>query len=290
MKGVMSSKPAILSILFLGVVAISSAATLIRLTPVPPLTIAAYRMLFSALFLWVFVFPFVRKTDLKVNWKRIIAAGVFLALHFALWISSLQTTSVASSLVLVTMNPIVVAVGSTVFLHEKPSKMLMMSTFISIIGCVLLLVGESTDNISSLQGNFLALGGAVAMSSYLLVGRRSQLDTSFVIYITLVYSVATIVLLFICMISGSELVRIPVESWKLLVALAIVPQIIGHSSINWTLRHLHASYLALVILLEPLLGSFLAYIVLGEGVSKWTLIGGTLIVVSVLALFQRELA
>ncbi len=221
-----------------------------------------------------------------------MAASFFLALHFGFWITSLDSTSVASSLVLVTMNPVIVAIGSTFFLQEPPSGQLLFGTFLSIIGCFVLVIGEGVTITHSLTGNLLALGGAFAMSFYMMVGRytvsreRDRQGNVFA-YLTWVSTIAGIFLLFGAFITGAPITGYSSQSILYMVLLALIPQTIGHLGINWALKYLHTSYLAAAILVEPLAGTFLAYLVIGENLSIYSLSGGLIILIGVGIAFSR---
>lgn len=241
-------------------------------------------MVLAAAMLWI-VYPLFRFKFKSVPWKPVIVAGSFLALHFALWISSLESTSVASSLVLVTMNPVIVALGSTFYLKERPSGSIIAGTAVSIVGCLILIIGEGNLSAQSWTGNLLALGGAVAMSFYMLTGRKIRSRVDLYCYITLLYSVSGILLVVFCKMCKVPLMGFTNRTWLYFLLIALIPQIVGHSVINWTLKYMHASFLAVVILLEPLVGSVLAYWVLREGVTVYTLIGGILILGGVAGVF-----
>lgn len=263
--------------LAISVLSISSAATLIRLADAPALFVAASRMVIASAILWLFA-SWTRCYDIKsMNWPVTIGAGFFLALHFGFWITSLESTSVASSLVLVTMNPIVVAIGSTFILKDPPSRPLIIGTVISLIGCAVLVVGEGFAFSGSLKGNFLALGGAVAMSCYMMIGRTAASDGNLLRYVTWVYTIAGVLLTAAVLVTTGPDISFPLRSWVFLFLIALVPQIVGHSLINWSLKYLHTSYLAAAILVEPLAGTLIAYYALGEGFTLYSLSGGILI-------------
>lgn len=277
--------------LAVSVLSISSAATMIKLAEAPALVIAAARMLFTAVILWM-VSPWTGAFRLReIHWRYVWWAGFFLALHFGFWITSLKTTSVASSLVLVTMNPVVVAIGSTIFLKEPPSKPLLAGTALSIIGCMILVVGESVAIKNSLTGNMLALGGAAAMSCYMMIGRhmsgKRHHPMNLLMYLTWVSTISGLLLLLSAVISGIPIVVYPARTMAILVMIAIIPQLVGHSLINWSLRYLHTSYLAAAILVEPLAGTIIAYIVIGETFSRFSFFGGLLILLGVGTAFRR---
>ncbi len=257
-----------------------------------PLAIAATRMIISAGILLAFL-PFSKHRSIPAeNWISIAFAGTFLALHFALWIWSLRFTSVADSLILVTMNPIIVAFGSTYLLKEKPSTQMMLGTGISILGCIVLILGsvsaQQVHAAAPLKGDIMALGGAVAMSMYMLSGRKIKDSVAFFPYITIVYCIAGVLLTAVCLISRIPLLPLTVRQFTLLALIALIPQVVGHSLINWSLRHLHASYPAAMILLEPLIGSGLAYLFLGEKVGLFSIVGGLLVIMGIVGVFFKK--
>lgn len=246
--------------LFVGVLAVSGAAILIKLSTLPKLTLAAWRLGLAALVL--------------LAWKRKLArdrwaavAGVFLGLHFATWISSLSYTSVASSVVLVTTNPLFVGLGSALLLRERVSPRLWLGVLLSILGGVIIALGDRSGVGSNpLLGDALALAGAVAGSAYLLVGRYVRERLEFWEYVTTVYTFAALTL-----VTLSLLLRVPLggpfspREWALIVALAVVPQLIGHTLINFALRRVSAAMVAASILGEPVGACILAMLVLHEG-------------------------
>jgi drug/metabolite transporter (DMT)-like permease len=277
--------------LTLSVLSISSAAAMIRLADAPALVVASARMMIAAAVLWVFA-PVTGACRLSsINWKTVWWAGFFLALHFGFWITSLDSTSVASSLVLVTMNPVFVAVGSTFFLREPPSKHLLVGTFLSIIGCFILVIGESVIITHSLKGNLLAIGGAFAMSFYMMIGRYSSSahnrSSGVLAYLTWVSTIAGILLVLAALVSGAPFTGYSCRSVLFMVLIALIPQSIGHSLINWSLKYLHTSYLAAAILVEPLAGTLIAYLVIGEKFSAYSLSGGLFILFGVGIAFRK---
>ncbi|MBN1296743.1 DMT family transporter [bacterium] len=274
--------------LTISVLSISSAATLIRLADAPALVIASFRMLIASAILWAAA-PWTKAYRTSgFKWKSIIGAGVFLALHFGFWITSLESTSVASSLVLVTMNPIFVALGSTLLLKDPPSRPLIVGTFVSIVGCFILVVGEGFSLAGSFRGNALALGGACAMSCYMMIGRHAAPHSHFFGYITWLYTLSGLVLVSAALVTGQSFGDVSANSILFMLLIAIIPQVIGHSLINWSLKHLHASYLAAAILVEPLAGTLIAYLVIRESFSRFSLIGGILILSGVAWAFRRR--
>ena len=273
-----------ISVLTTGVTAISFAAIFIKLCHAPALSIAAYRMLIAAvIFLFISVFrnqSLFRGLSLH-QIRLIIVAGFFLALHFSLWISSLEYTSVASSVVLVTTNPLFVALGSIFFLKERVHWLLILAIFLTIFGSIIIGVHDFHVQKSQLFGDILALLAAIGGSGYLLSGRilRRSLDAFH--YATLVYSVSAVFLIMLALATSSPFVGFRKIDYVYLLLLAIVPQMIGHTSINWSLRFLSASFVAIAILGEPIGSTILAYFILSESITYMKVLGALFIILGI---------
>jgi drug/metabolite transporter (DMT)-like permease len=280
--------------LSVGIVAISFASIFIRLAQaekVPTLSIAAWRLVFASLFL----LPYALAThwdELRDLSRRelglLIAAGVFLGLHFASWIGSLDYTSVASSVVLVSMGPLFVGLGSWIFLKERLAVRVMGGILMAAVGSIVVSWGDLGQGQDQIIGDLLALVGAIMGACYLMIGRKVRTRRSLTAYVAPVYGVAMLTLL-VCVLVGRQPMlgfSLPAYGWML--ALGLVPQLIGHSTLNWALRHLSATYVSIVTLAEPLGSSILAYVILRETVSWPTAAGGVLILVGIYIASQAE--
>lgn len=262
--------------LILGVLAVSGASILIKLSSLSKLTLASWRLGLAAAVLLAW-----RR---RLRWNRWGAlAGFFLGLHFASWISSLSYTSVASSVVLVTTNPLFVGLGSAWLLRERVGARLWLGVLLSILGGVLIALGDRAGAGSNpLLGDALALAGAVAGSAYLLVGRyvRQQLD--FWDYVTTVYSFAALTVVVLALALGAPLMgAFGAREWALIVALAVVPQLIGHTLLNYALRSVSAALVAASILGEPVGACLLAMVILHEGLEPRQVLGALLVLLGV---------
>ncbi|MEW6178324.1 MAG: EamA family transporter [Chloroflexota bacterium] len=284
-------------ILMVGILAVSTAAIFIRNAQqeAPSLVIAAYRLGLASLILLPFSMnrahqDFKHLTPLERG--HIFLAGIFLAIHFAVWIFSLELTSVASSVVLVTTTPLWVAIFSPLFLKERMKKEVWWGLGLAIVGGVIVAASEMChwegEGLScvelrsffmgkSLMGNLLALVGAWMAAGYLLVGRKVRPRVSLSSYTFLVYSSAAVILVMLAVLSGYSLsgYSVPVMGWFLL--LAVVPQLIGHSSFNWALRYLPATFVSLALLGEPVGATLLAMLFLKEMPLLNEVIGGGMI-------------
>lgn len=261
----MAKEKLITLVLVGGVAAISTSAVLIRLAEAPPFVIAFYRMLFAALFFLPLALREGRGLKLEKQQLRLaLGAGVMLAMHFALWMTSLEHTSVASSVVLVTTQPLWVFLLSVLFLAEKPTPRMWLGLVVALAGSVLVTFTEGAGGESRLYGNLLALGGAVAMACYFLLGRRLRPQLPLALYSLLVYGGAALVLGFLILLRGLPLRGFNSFTWLMFVALALVPTVLGHNSLNWALKYLPATMVSVTILGEPLGASIMAVFILKE--------------------------
>lgn len=267
----------IVAVLFLGITAVSFASILIRWCPAPALTIAFYRLLFASLFLGLFT----GRQALR-EWRAMpprafslgVISGIALAAHFATWITSLFYTSVASSVVLVSTSPMFVALGTRFVFREPTRPALFFGLVIAIIGAAMIAFVDTEGGRDSLGGDLLALVGAVSFSVYFLAGRilRRQLSTS--AYVVMSYGIGAITLWLGALVLQVPLIGFSWQVFGMFALIALVPQVIGHTSFNWALKHLSAPTVSVLMLGEPVGASILAYLLLGERISGWELAGG----------------
>lgn len=289
------SRVRLLLSLGMGIVAISFASIFIRLAQaqnVPTLSIAAWRLIFASLFLLPYALATHRDElrDLsRREWGLLLASGVFLGLHFASWIGSLGYTSVASSVVLVSMGPLFVGLGSWLFLKERLAARAIGGILMAAVGSVVISWGDLGQGQDQLLGDLLALVGAFMVASYLMIGRRVRAHRSLTAYIAPVYGVAMLTLLVIVLVGRQPMLGFSLSAYGWMLILGLVPQLIGHSTLNWALRHLSATYVSIVTLAEPLGASVLAYLILDETVSWSTAAGGVLILAGIYIASQAEM-
>ena len=278
-------------VLSIGLIAISFASIFIKLCDAPSLVIAAYRLGIASIFYIGFtrirygpILSVYSKSQLKI----VLLSGVFLTIHCATWITSLKFTSVASSVVLVESGPIFVAIGSYIFLREKPSKLMLLGILMAFIGTIIISVHDFSLDKNSLVGNLLAIAGAIGVAGYLLAGRKLRASIDTFRYVTMVYSVAAILLILLAIMSGNSLVGYTSKTYLLLFAIAMIPQVIGHTSLNWALKYFSATAVAVIILGEPIGASILALVILGETLSAVKIIGGFIILTGVIIAILSE--
>ena len=265
-------------------IAVSWAAIFVRLADAPPLAIAAWRLCLAG----AIVFPYAalrHRAELRATSNRtrlfVLGSGVALALHFGTWISSLKLTSVASSVALVTTTPVWVALLSSRLLKEKARALTLVAMGVAICGSVLIAGADFGLDARALQGDALALAGAIFAAIYLTIGRHARNALGLMPYIGVVYPIAGLCLLAAAAISGAALIAFPTQTWLLFVALALIPQLLGHSLFNWSLKHTTAGLVAIAILGEPVFSTLLAIPILHETPGWTRAIGGAVVLLGV---------
>jgi drug/metabolite transporter (DMT)-like permease len=273
----------------IGIIAISTGSIFIKLCDAPALIIAAYRLVLASLML----IPYAGYKKTWRGWGRIemgwlILSGLLLSLHFAFWITSLKYTSVASSVVLVSTHPIFVGIGARLFLRERLGLNLILGIILSVLGSGLISYGDMTLSKEALMGDGLALVGAMTASGYFLVGRKMRRNQDLLSYIFPVYSTAGLALVLFSLLFQKPFFGYPTTTYLFMFLLALVPQLIGHTSFNWALKYLPASMVSITILGEPIGSTLLAYFILGEGLTIWKGLGGISIFIGILIALKKE--
>jgi drug/metabolite transporter (DMT)-like permease len=288
-------------VILIGIAAVSTASLFIRFAQeyAPSITIAAFRLGLAALLLLpytIFKYPKELKSLSGSVLGFALLAGFFLAIHFGVWITSLEYTSVASSVVLVTTTPLWVSLMAPIFLKEKTPRTAFLGMFIALLGGVIIAFSdvcswlpggikcnsmEGFFGTRNLLGDFLALLGAIAAAAYLMIGRHIRRKVSLTPYVFLVYSAAGLFLVLAMLISEGLPSIYPTRVYGWLIALAILPQLVGHSIFNWSLKYLPTGYVSVNLLGEPIGTIILAYIFLNETPSGTKIIGAILILVGI---------
>jgi len=273
-----NAKPYI--ILFVGVLAVSFAAVFIRLADAPPLVIATYRLGIASFVIVPVVLIRSRKNFNRPEKNDILLmlfSSAMLALHFALWITSLSYTSIASSVILVTSNPLFVAAISYFLWRERLTKLMLLGIMLTLTGTAFIAHDGFTISSDTLLGDVLALSAALAAAVYLVIGRYLRVRVDIGGYLAIVYSGAAIILLVATLVTGYSLWGYSSITYIMMVLLAVVPQLIGHSSINLALRLIPATFVAVAILGEPVGATMLGYFILDEAPTWMEIVGGILI-------------
>jgi drug/metabolite transporter (DMT)-like permease len=282
--------------LLTAILAVSTSSIFIRFAQAdaPSLVIAALRLIFATLMLAPIALTRHRAELRNLTGGDLIlglVSGLFLAVHFGTWISSLEFTTVASSVVFVSTGPLWVALLSPFLLNERLRRAAILGLALALLGGAIVGLSDACTWKSGLQcpdlalvmqgramwGNFLALIGAWAVSGYLIIGRKLRAKVSLIPYIFIVYGMAAIGLSAAMFISGESPLGHPAPAYFWIFLLAAFPQLIGHSTYNWALRFIPAALVAITTLVEPIGSAILAYFILRETPTNGVLVGGALI-------------
>jgi len=267
-------------ILTIGIFGVSTGAIFARLADAPALVTAAYRLGLAALIIaplaaWK-ARDELRNLSLR-EYKLAVLSGFFLALHFASWISSLDYTAIANSVVLVNTIPLWVGLLTPLIANDRLSKATIISIIVSVIGGGIIGFGDFATGGQALLGDLLAIIGAICAAVYLLLGRNLRPKLSLISYIAICYGSAALFLWLAVIALQLPISGYDTQTFAAFWAMALVSQIIGHSSYNWALKWFSTGFVAVALLGEPIGSTIMAYLIFGEGLTWSKFIGGLFI-------------
>lgn len=277
-------------VLPVAVIFASFSAIFIRWSNAPALIIAFYRMLLA--FLLVLPYSIYHQTSHgaappeqnKLSRRDLLLSllsGLFLGIHFATWISSLQFTSVASSVLLVNTHPIMVFLLSRFFLKESASKLELPFVLVTVVGSSILSWGDVGRGSNVLLGDFLAVAGALSIGGYMVIGRIVRRSLGVAKYTLIVYGVSAISLLLMNLAAGIRLYPYPLREFLLFFALAFVCTILGHSIYSWALKYVSSTFLSVTVLIEPVAAGIMAYFLFSEVPSLLNAVGAIIVLIGI---------
>jgi drug/metabolite transporter (DMT)-like permease len=275
-----------LSAVAVGVLAVSAAAIFIRLAEAPALAVAFWRNALGVLVLLPIAFY---RRDVFPQGRALlvgVASGVALGAHFGFWISSLDYTSVAASVVLVCTQPVFVAVLAYLVFGERTSPLSFFGILVALAGTVVIASDGSVGS-ATFFGNTLAVIGAITVAVYVLIGRSLRTTGVGVLpYSIVVYASAAATLAPAALYAGAPLWGYSGETWFWLWTVTLGPQILGHTVFNWALRYVDASIISGTILAEPVVSALLAWMVLSERPGFATILGGAIVLLGLFLLLR----
>jgi drug/metabolite transporter (DMT)-like permease len=296
------SRLTLMLILLTGILAVSTASVFIKFAQTagsPSIVIAAFRLTLATIGLAPLALTRYRSELRRLTrreWLLAFLSGIFLAFHFAFWITSLQYASVASSVVLVTTTPLWVALFAPLVLHERVGPGTYLGLVLALVGSLAVSLSDScTWQAGSLAcpaaasffggtaflGDFLALAGAWMAAGYMLVGRKLRTKMNLIPYIFVVYGVAAILLIIFMLGMGASPLGLPPIAYLWMILLALIPQLLGHSIFNWSLKYIPVSLVSVTLLGEPVGSTVLAYFILQESPGWFKIIGAVLILAGI---------
>jgi drug/metabolite transporter (DMT)-like permease len=272
------------SVLTVALVGVAHGAIFVRVAEADPIVIAAFRLGIATVLLAP-VTLFFAYSDLRALTGRqlrlIAGAAVFLALHFATWIASLDFTSIANSVVLVTLNPVWLALYGLLILRVQPGRLTWLSIALAVAGSVIIAAGSAVGGGASLVGDLLALAGGVFIAGFLLLAQTARQTVPLLPFVTLVYGGAALLLWIAVIALGLPVAGLSTATYGALIAVALVSQVIGHTGYNWAVRAIPPTLLAVTLLGEPVLATLFGWIYFGEGFGWPTALGGLLILAAI---------
>ena len=280
--------PAVLAI---GVLCISFGAIFARYADSPPLVKSAYRIGIAAIIVVPVAVIFYRREYLGLSRRELclnVLSGLFLALHFATWITSLDYTSVASSVILVDTIPIWTAVFNLAFGLTRPSRTMWFCVFLSVVGAAIVGYGDISFDKRALFGDALAIAGGAAAAAYIICGREVRRKLGLVPYIGLCYGTAALVLWVVVLVMGYPVTGFSAVTWGAFAGSALMSQLFGHSSYNWALGHFSSGFVGIMLLGEPIGSAILAYILFGESPTPVKFAGFALLLTAIFLAARDE--
>lgn len=275
------AKPIVLP-LVISIIAISFSAIFVKWSDAPATIISMYRMWFASLFMLPIVLR--KKEEFQKietrDWYLLLFSGLFLALHFALWFGSLKLTTVASSTIILALQPIVALTGGFFLFKERTTKSTLSMMGIAIVGAMMIGWGDFGLGKEAIIGDILSFLSVITVVGYLLIGQSTVKKISHWVYSFCVFTVAAIILTLYNLMTDVAFGEYAANEWGIFILLAIVPTI-SHVINNWLLNYVNATTISMSILGEPVGATALAVVLLGERLVSWQIAGGLLVVLGV---------
>ncbi|MDP4098277.1 DMT family transporter [Paenibacillus sp. P96] len=267
----------------IGIITISFSSIFIRWSEAEVSVIAMYRLYLTNLLMlplaWKYRHELFRLTGRQ--WLLLTGSGLMLGLHFLFWMNSLRLTTVASSTVILTLEPILVMLGSFWFFRTRANRMMIAGMSLAVIGSIAIGAGDFNASGNALLGDFLSLLGTIAVAAHMLIGKHSRDSISAYVYNFWVFAIAASSMALYNLGNGFAFTGYAWREWGLFLLLAIVPTLFGHYLFNWLLKYINATAVSMAVLGEPVISSILAWMLLDERLTAVQLLAGSLILVGV---------
>lgn len=271
--------------------AISWSAVFVRLCEAPAMVIASYRLCLAVLILAPWYLLAGPKSEAGPSLQKkawLMLSGVCLAFHFLAWIEAIQRAPVAVAVTLSSTHPIMVGIFSKLFLKESFGKGKFLGALLAVLGSAGMAWETKSQYDHGMEGYFFALGAAFFFSLYMMLGRKLRTGMQLMKYLIPTYGSAALWLLAVTLLSGLPLTGYSPKTYLMFLFLALIPTVIGHSSLNWALGHVSAGLVAVSVLGEPVGASLLAWALLGEKIGPWRLLCGGLVLSGIYAAVKTE--
>ncbi|MFM9279683.1 DMT family transporter [Paenibacillus jiagnxiensis] len=267
----------------IGIIAISFSSIFIRWSEAEVSVIAMYRLYLTNLLMlplaWKYRHELFKLTGRQ--WLLMAGSGIMLGLHFLFWMNSLRLTTVASSTVILTLEPILVMLGSFWLFHTRANRMMIIGMSLAVVGSIAIGAGDFRASGNALLGDFLSLLGTIAVAVHMLFGKHLRESISAYVYNFWVFAIAASSMALYNVGSGFAFTGYAWREWGLFLLLAIVPTLFGHYLFNWLLKYINATAVSMAVLGEPVISSILAWLLLHERLTAVQLLAGMLILCGV---------
>ena len=276
-------------ILFIGLLAISSSPVIARLLPlVPAAIIAFWRMTFASAMLWGYSSISPQESIAPKNIKLVIAAGFLLAMHFIFWFSALKLTSIANTTVLGIVAPAFTLLFERLWYKRKLSWITTTALLIILVGGIIV-QGEDLGSINGTGlGNIMAILSAIFLGSVFIIGAKVRKSTPVITYTRMVYTVSAIVLLARSLVLDNPLTGYSINNYFWLFMLGLVPTLIGHTAFSYSVKFVSPTVIAAFPLGEPIIASYLAWLLFAESVPLYVLGGGLIVFIGMIILIINK--
>ncbi|RKP58026.1 DMT family transporter [Cohnella endophytica] len=276
--------------LLIGMIAISFAPILVRYSGAPVSVQGLYRMLFTVLLMLPFGTRQLRNLPSisRKDWILLVLAGFFLALHFLLWMESLNYTSIASSTIILALEPVFVMIGAYFLFKDRIGKLALIGLIVALIGAICVGSGDMSLSRKAFQGDLLSLLGTLAVVVNMLIAKRILERVSSYLYSLIVFAIAAVCFAGYNALAGYNMLDYPSKEWGIFLLLAIVPTVFGHMIFNWLLQYVKPTTISISVFAEPVGASLLGMVLFQEMISSFQLLGGVFIIVGLLLYMRSE--
>ncbi|URJ48993.1 DMT family transporter [Paenibacillus polymyxa] len=263
-------------LLLISILSVSISSIMIKSSDTPTSVAGMYRLYMSVLIMLPFV-PWKMFRSLEMNkkdWSTVFIAGLFLGLHFLFWMESLVYTSVASSMVILSLQPLFVMMGSYIMFRERVNILTLLCLIAALVGSIIIAWGDIGISREALIGDGLSLVGTILVSAYMLAGQKVSHKINANVYSVIVFFIGGSVMLVYNLLNHYALIEYGSSDWMYFLLLAVIPTIFGQYIFNLLLKSMGATTVSVGIIGEPVLAIILAYLFLGEIISAFQFIGG----------------
>lgn len=219
--------------------------------------------------------------------KFSLIAALALAMHFACFVTSVKLTSVAVATALVCLQSAWIALFQWTR-GQRPHLLIVGGLSLALLGVVVITGFDMGVSTRALVGDALALVGGALAAVYTMAGAKARASMSTSTYTSICYSLAALVLLIMCLISGQPLIHLSAQGWVGIIAVTVFSQIFGHTIFNYLLATISPLVVSMLILLEIPGAAILAAVFLHEKLPSGTYVGLVLIMIGLAVVIWHQ--